>query len=69
MWNELGITWSQLWLTVVSAVGVYVGILALSRIFGQRQFASSSTYDLAFNFAMGSLIGRPVQRGQPFTTA
>lgn len=58
MWNELGITWSQLWLTVVSAVGVYVGILVLSRIFGQRQFASSSTYDLAFNFAMGSLIGR-----------
>lgn len=58
MWSQLGMTWSQLWLTVVSAIGVYGAILVLSRLFGQRQFASSSTYDLAFNFAMGSLIGR-----------
>lgn len=60
MWEQLGMTWSEVWLTVVTAVGVYGAILALSRIFGQRQFASLSTYDLAFNFAMGSLIGRTV---------
>lgn len=58
MWSQLGITWSQLWLTIVSAIGVYAAILALSRLFGQRQFASSTSYDLAFMFAMGSLIGR-----------
>ncbi|MBW3603487.1 MAG: DUF421 domain-containing protein [Actinobacteria bacterium] len=58
MWSQLGMTWSQLWLTVVSAIGVYATIITLSRIFGQRQFATSTTYDLAFNFAMGSLIGR-----------
>lgn len=60
MWAELGMTWSQVWLTITTAIGVYAVILALSRIFGQRQFASSSTYDLAFNFALGSLIGRTV---------
>jgi uncharacterized membrane protein YcaP (DUF421 family) len=45
---------------MVSALGVYVTIIALSRMFGQRQFATSSTYDLAFNFAMGTLVGRAV---------
>ncbi|MBW3606001.1 MAG: DUF421 domain-containing protein [Actinobacteria bacterium] len=60
MWAQLGMTWSQVWLTIATAVGVYAAILALSRLFGQRQFASLSTYDLAFNFAMGSLIGRTV---------
>lgn len=60
MWTQLGMTWSQLSLTIATAVGVYAAILALSRIFGQRQFASLSTYDLAFNFALGSLIGRTV---------
>lgn len=60
MWSELGLTWQQFFLTVVSAVGVYAAILVLSRVFGQRQFASSTSYDLALNFAMGSLIGRTV---------
>lgn len=60
MLSELGMTWSQLGLTIVSAVGVYTAMIVLSRIFGQRQFSASSSYDLAFNFAMGSLIGRTV---------
>lgn len=60
MWTQLGMTWSQVWLTIATAIGVYAAILALSRLFGQRQFATSSTYDLAFTFAMGSLIGRAV---------
>lgn len=58
MWTQLGMTWSQVWLTVVSAIGVYITIVTLSRIFGQRQFATSTTYDLVFTFAMGSLVGR-----------
>lgn len=60
MWSQLGVTWAQVWLTVVSAVGVYITIVLLSRLFGQRQFVATSTYDLAFTFAMGSLIGRTV---------
>jgi len=60
MWSELGTTWGDVWLTILSAIGVYVTIIALSRMFGQRQFATSSTYDLAFNFAMGTLVGRAV---------
>ena len=40
MWAQLGMTWSQVWLTIATAISVYVAILALSRLFGQRQFAS-----------------------------
>lgn len=57
---ELGITVTEAWLTVVTAIGVYVGAIAFSRVFGQRQFATSSSYDLIFVFALGSLIGRVV---------
>lgn len=60
VWTQLGMTWSQVGLTIATAIGVYAAIIALSRLFGQRQFATSSTYDLAFTFAMGSLIGRAV---------
>ena len=59
-WRELGMTWTEVTLTVITAVGIYVAIIAFSRLWGQRQFASSSTYDLAFIFAMGSLVGRVV---------
>lgn len=58
--NQLGVSWSDAWLTVVTAAGIYATIILLSRLFGQRQFAESSTYDLAFVFAMGSLVGRVV---------
>lgn len=58
--SELGLSWAQAWLIVVTATGIYATIILLSRVFGQRQFATSSTYDLAFIFAMGSLVGRVI---------
>ena len=60
MWSELGLTTTEAVLTVVTATGIYFAVIALSRLFGQRQFASSTTYDLAFLFAVGSVIGRVV---------
>ena len=53
-------TWQETVLTVVTATGIYMAIIVFSRIFGQRQFATSTTYDLAFTFAMGSLVGRVI---------
>lgn len=59
-WRQLGTTWTEATLTVVTAVAIYATVIAFSRLWGQRQFAASSTYDLAFIFAMGSLVGRVV---------
>lgn len=58
VWKELGVSWGEAGLTVLIAVVIYSAIILFSRIWGQRQFATSSTYDLAFIFAMGSLVGR-----------
>lgn len=57
---ELGLTVAEAWLVVITAVVVYLVMVALSRVFGQRQFIQSSSYDLAFVFALGSLIGRVI---------
>lgn len=58
--QALGLTWTEAWLVVVTAVGTYIAMLLLSRIFGQRQFTQATTYDLAFIFAIGSLVGRVI---------
>lgn len=60
MWQQLGVGPSEAVLTVVTAVAVYLTIVGLSRLFGQRQFTSTSSYDLAFVFALGSIAGRVI---------
>ncbi len=58
--NALGLTWTEAGLVVITAVGTYSTMLLLSRMFGQRQFTQATTYDLAFIFAIGSLVGRVI---------
>lgn len=58
--SELGITWGDAALVVVTATGVYVGMIVLSRWFGQRKFTTASSYDFPFVFAIGSIVGRAV---------
>lgn len=58
--DQLGITWAEGGLTVLTATAVYLLMIVLSRTFGQRQFASWGTYDLAFVFAIGSIVGRVI---------
>lgn len=58
--SELGISWEEAGLVVVVALAIYVVTLVGARLFGQRQFASLSTHDLVFVFALGSIIGRVV---------
>jgi uncharacterized membrane protein YcaP (DUF421 family) len=57
---RLGLSWSEAWLTALSATGIYTAVVVLSRVTGARQFAASSSYDLAFVFALGSVVGRVV---------
>lgn len=59
-WGQLGLSWTEAGLTAITATTIYLAIILLTRLLGQRQFATSSTYDLAFIFALGSLIGRVI---------
>lgn len=56
MASRLGLSWNELWFTVLTAVGIYAIMIALSRLYGPRQFSTSSSYDLAFVFGLGSVI-------------
>lgn len=58
--SELGISWEEAGIVVVIGVAIYAAALVGARLFGQRQFASLSTHDLVFVFALGSIIGRVV---------
>ena len=57
---ELWMSWTEAWLVVATATAIYFAMLLLSRVFGQRQFATLTTYDFPFVFAVGSLIGRVI---------
>lgn len=59
-WRLVGINWVQVMETVVGAVGLYGLTIVASRLLGQRQFSTLSSYDLAFTFALGTIIGRGV---------
>lgn len=59
-WHELGVSWTETGLTAVSATVLYAAVILFSRLAGQRQFSTSSSYDLAFIFALGAIVGRAV---------
>lgn len=61
MWaRQLGLTWTQAGLVVVSAVGIYLTAVVYSRVVGQRAFAQLSTFDIAATVAFGAIMGRVV---------
>lgn len=58
--RELGLSWGDLLLVVLAAVGVYVAVVVLTRLTGPRPLATFSTFDVVVGVAMGSLVGRVV---------
>ncbi|WP_372697488.1 DUF421 domain-containing protein [Arthrobacter sp. JSM 101049] len=60
MWHEYGLTWADAGRVVVSAILLYVLVLALIRVMGQRTMASLSSFDLAAAVALGAVVGRAI---------
>lgn len=58
--GALALSRQEAWLTVVVATSIYVLAVVLSRLFGQRQLTTSSSYDVMFVFAIGSVMGRVI---------
>ncbi|MDX1470028.1 MAG: DUF421 domain-containing protein [Flavobacteriaceae bacterium] len=56
-WNQLlELTFNSSFLIVASALGVYVVVITLTRIFGKRSFSKMSSFDFAMTVAVGSVI-------------
>lgn len=60
MWHEYGLSWADAGRVIVSAVVLYVLVLALIRVMGQRTMASLSSFDLAAAVALGAVVGRAI---------
>lgn len=58
VWHELGVTWPEVGFGVVSGLGIYAGVVVLTRLFGQRTLATMSSYDFPVVVATGAIIGR-----------
>lgn len=58
--TDLGLTFSQAGTVVVSTVGIYLTLILLLRIFGQRALANMSSFDFAAAIALGAVTGRVI---------
>lgn len=59
-WRELGLNWSQLPIVLVAATGIYVTVIAYSRLSGLRSFSRMSIFDYATTVAVGAVLGRVI---------
>jgi uncharacterized membrane protein YcaP (DUF421 family) len=67
--DSLGITWSEAATVVVATVGIYLTLLALIRVVGQRALATMSSFDFAAAVALGAVLGRVVLGHTPTLAA
>ena len=54
--RELGTTSTDLIAVVISAIAVYVAVIAATRIVGLRSFSKLSAFDFAMTVAIGSIV-------------
>ena len=69
MWllERLGSSWSDLAAIVVSAIGVYAAVIALTRMAGVRALAKMSSFDFAATVAVGSTVASAALGSAPLS--
>jgi uncharacterized membrane protein YcaP (DUF421 family) len=58
MFQQLGTSWPNVAVVVVSTACIYAAFVILVRVMGQRSLATMAAFDLALVIAVGSLIAR-----------
>ena len=61
----LGASWTQLVAIVLSAIGVYVAVIVLTRLAGVRALAKMSSFDFAATVAVGSTVAATALGSSP----
>jgi uncharacterized membrane protein YcaP (DUF421 family) len=54
------LSWDEAAAVVLSAAGMYAGLLVLVRLAGRRIVAALTSYDLAAGIGLGAIIGRTI---------
>ena len=58
-------SWMAVWMVVLTTVGIYVSLIALTRIAGLRSFSKMSSFDFAITVAIGSIIASTILAKDP----
>lgn len=58
--RDLGLSWAQAGLVVLSAIGIYLSFVVLVRLVGQRSLTGRTSFDTAAIVALGAVAGRAV---------
>lgn len=53
-------TWSEVGIIALTALGIYLAVILLTRICGKRSFSKMSSFDFAMTVAVGSIIATTV---------
>ena len=64
-WSWISTSLSTLLMVGVSSVGIYVALLALTRLTGLRSFAKMSSFDFAITVAFGSVLASTILAPSP----
>ena len=64
-WSWLLTTASTLWMVAFSAVGMYVALIAFTRLAGLRSFSKISSFDFATTVAFGSVLASAILTEDP----
>jgi uncharacterized membrane protein YcaP (DUF421 family) len=64
---RFGASWETLTAIVLSAIGVYVAVIVLTRIAGLRSLAKMSSFDFAATVAVGSTVASTALGSTPLT--
>jgi uncharacterized membrane protein YcaP (DUF421 family) len=65
VWDQLGITWTEAAMVVVSTVSIYLTFIVFVRVVGQRSLASMAGFDFGCAVALGSVLGRTSLASRP----
>ena len=53
---ELGATFSDLWLALLSTAAIFLAIVGFTKLVGLRSFSKMSSFDFAMTVALGSTL-------------
>ena len=53
-------TWTSIGLMAITAIGIYITVIFLTRISGKRSFSKMSSFDFAMTVAVGSIIATTI---------
>lgn len=64
-WNWITATGTSLFMVVLSAIGIYLALLLLTRLSGLRSFSKMSSFDFAITVAVGSVVASTILTEDP----